>query len=244
MKDLFSEKAGLYAKFRPLYPRELYEFIFGEVINFDAAWDAGTGNGQVARELARHFKEVLATDISEKQLSHATQEKNITYLQAAETLAGMPADHFDLVTVAQAFHWFDMEKFFTEVRRVARNNAILAIWGYGLMTVSPEVDALVLRFYNDVTGPYWDKERRYIDESYTTIPFPFQEIKIPPFFIQASWTALHLEGFLNSWSAVQHYTRANGNNPVDELMPSIHRVWEGTKSVRFPLFARIGRVTK
>src|ERR1041385_3874622 len=100
-KDLFSSHATQYATFRPTYPRELYDYIFSLTKNFDTAWDAGTGNGQVARDLSKKFKKVFATDISEKQIANATQAENIFYSVAGETTSFV-AKSFDLICVAQA----------------------------------------------------------------------------------------------------------------------------------------------
>src|SRR5438105_1919540 len=175
-KDLFSGHASQYAAFRPTYPAELYDFLYQHVSHFENAWDAGTGNGQVARELAQKFKSVFATDISKKQLENAVVADNIFYWQAAEQTS-FAAKSIDLVCVAQAIHWFDRFKFFNEVRRVAKPDALLAIWGYGLLSIDHAIDEVVRDFYVSTIGSYWEKDRKLIDEEYQTISFPFQEIQ-------------------------------------------------------------------
>jgi len=243
-KDLFSHHANQYAAFRPTYPKALYDFIFSHVKNFRVAWDAGTGNGQVARDLSRQFEQVIASDISAKQLEHAYQAKNIFYFQSAENIL-FSNKRFDLICVAQAIHWFDREKFYTEVKRVAGPDCIVAVWGYGLLTVNLDIDILIKDFYSNVIGPYWDKERKLIDEEYETIDFPFSEMEVPAFAFSFPWTLTELQGYLNTWSSVQKYILENKTNPVENLMARIQPFWESEKmEVKFPLFLRLGRAGK
>lgn len=242
-KDLFSNHAAQYAAFRPTYPPELYEFIFRLLKGFGLAWDAGTGNGQVARELSKKFKKVFATDISQKQLDNAYRQENISYEIAGETLS-LPESQFDLITVAQAIHWFDRQKFYQEVKRVAKPDALLAVWGYGLLRISDPIDLIIHEFYTQVIGPYWDKERKLIDEHYKTIEFPFPEIEAPPFAFSFHWSLEELRGYLTTWSSVQKYIRENKTNPVEELMKKIQPLWRVEKTeVRFPLFLRLGKIS-
>ncbi|MBC3539264.1 class I SAM-dependent methyltransferase [Rufibacter sp. H-1] len=245
-KDNFSAQANLYKKFRPTYPEDLYQHLRSLVPHPELAWDCGTGNGQVAVELATFFTHVHATDISEKQLAQAPASDKITYHLLPAEQTSFPDDSFDLITVGQAVHWFDFAKFYQEVHRVAKPGAVLALWGYGLLSISEDVDTLIYHFYTEVVGPYWDFERRYIDESYATIPFPFQELPAFTGAITATWTITDLEGYLNSWSSVQAYLRQTGENPVTGLMEKVKTVWPQNqqKEVRFPIFSRIGRVEK
>lgn len=230
----------MYAAFRPRYPQELYDFIFGHVRSFDLAWDAGTGNGQAASVLAGSFKKVVATDISAKQLEHAIRLPNIDYILAGETTALL--DHsVDLITVAQAIHWLNRPKFYQEARRVAKPGAVVAVWVYGLLKASPAVDPLIDHFYTRVVGPYWDPERRLIDEQLKMIEFPFEEIKSPAFTMTYEWTLAELEGYLNTWSATQKYITANHENPVTKLMAEVSGFHVASRlKIHFPLFLRLG----
>jgi SAM-dependent methyltransferase len=242
VKDRFSSHAREYAAFRPTYPGELYDFIFRHLNHFTAAWDAGTGNGQVARELARKFMSVMATDISPQQLKNAYPASNIFYSLTGEKTP-FPDDTFDLITVAQAIHWFDVSQFYTEVRRVAKRNAILAVWGYGLLSIAPEIDPRLRHFYTEVVGPYWDKERRLVDEHYSTLSFPFDELKPPAFQFSFRWTLEEFQGYLATWSSVQKYKREQGINPVESFIEEIRPSWkEETQTVSFPLFLRMGKI--
>lgn len=241
MKDRFSHHARQYATFRPRYPEALFDFIFGQVMTFDTAWDAGTGNGQAAEVLAIRFKQVYATDISPKQLEQAVIRPNITYEKAGERTT-LPDHSVDLVTVAQAIHWFDRPKFYDEVKRVLRPGGLLAVWAYGLLRISPEVDPLIREFYSSVVGPYWDPERRLIDERLETIEFPFAEVKAPPFTMSFQWTFETLRGYLETWSATQKFVEVEKVNPVPALMQAIRERHPGEMmTVEFPLYVRMGK---
>jgi len=242
VKDNFSTHASVYAKYRPLYPNSLFEFIYAHVNGFEKAWDAGTGNGQVAKMLSQKFHQVLATDISAEQLSHAPQLPNIVYRQAAEQIPQTPDAQVDLITVAQAIHWFNRDVFYAEVKRVAKPDALLVVWCYSLAQVNPEIDSLINHFYEETIGAFWDEERRLVEQGYRTIDFPFKELPAPQLSMDVYWEIAHVHGYLTSWSAVQHFIKANGFNPVDALITALKPLWKGTMLVRFPLHIRAGRV--
>ena len=246
MKDNFSAQSDQYAKYRPTYPGDFFDYLNSLVSRKQAAWDCGTGNGQVAYELAKTFDEVFATDISRSQMDHALQAENISYSVQPAEATDFAAGKFDLIVVAQAIHWFDFDQFYAEVNRTAKDNALLCVVGYGRIKISAQIDAVITDFYIHVIGPYWDAERRYIDEDYATIPFPFDEMQTPDFVNRHQWTLDHLIGYLNTWSAVKHFIRQNNYNPVDKLRTDIEQLWGGelVKEVCFPLLLRIGRVTK
>ncbi len=241
VKDRFSHQAHQYAAFRPHYPKELFDFVFSQVKRFDQAWDAGTGNGQAAEVLATRFKQVLATDISRRQLDHAVQRDNITYAVAGERTS-LPENSVDLVTVAQAIHWLDRDAFYAEVRRVTRPGSVIAVWVYGLLRISPEMDPLIKKFYSQVVGPYWDPERKLIDDELKTLEFPFAEVATPSFHMEVTWSLAELEGYFNTWSATQKYIRQNSINPVTDLMERLTSISPGPVHVQFPLFLRVGAI--
>jgi ubiquinone/menaquinone biosynthesis C-methylase UbiE len=242
-KDLFSGHASIYAAFRPTYPQALYDHVLKYVKGRDTAWDCATGNGQVASVLSQYFTMVEATDISQAQLEKAQQKNNIHYTIGLAEESHFADRHFDLITVAQAFHWFDQPKFFQEAKRVLKSTGVLAIWGYGLLSIDRQRDAEILHLYKNVVGPYWDSARRLVDEGYQKSSFPLTEIPSPPFFIRVSWTLNHLAGYLESWSATQQYIQANGTNPVTPLINKFKSDWHGDeeKLISFPIFLRMGR---
>ena len=244
-KDNFSEQAASYARYRPTYPESLYTYLLEQVQHRQRAWDCGTGNGQVAARLAEDFEEVYATDISEQQLAYAIRKPNIRYLVSRAEQTSLPEQSVQLITVAQAIHWFDLEHFYKEVRRVAAPGGVLAVWCYGMLQISPDLDEHLNRFYFDTLGPYWDKERQLIDENYATIPFPFEEFQAPAFSIRCQWDLHDLTGYLNSWSSVRKYIRARQEDPVTTLIQQLQPIWKDAgekKTVSFPLHMRIGRV--
>jgi SAM-dependent methyltransferase len=245
MKDLFSTQAATYAQFRPEYPQRLYDFILEHTAGRGRAWDCGTGNGQAAKVLCQHFDQVMATDISQKQLDAAHQAPNIHYsLQPAETTHFEEAS-FDLVTVAQALHWFKFEDFFRELRRVAKPGATFAAWGYETLHFDhDEIDRLMQNFYRHTTEPYWEPERQHIEDRYAKVPFPFERLDCPNFSISLKWHRHEFEGYLNSWSAVQKCIRTEGHNPVPSLMLDISPYWgEFERQIcTFPVFMVLGKM--
>lgn len=246
MKDNFSTQSDKYAQFRPVYPDALFEYLRGLVPGKEAAWDCATGNGQVAQRLAGIFQKVYATDISSQQLANAIVLPNIEYsLQPAER-TGFADDSFDLITVAQAIHWFDFEAFYAEAERTLKPRGILAVIGYNLPRFNHAIDSTINEFYRNVVGPFWDKERIYIDEHYRTIPFPYADIPAPSFSIDVEWTLDALLGYLGTWSAVKHYQKQKGEDPVAGIAPVLEEAWgeAGTKilSGRFPILLRVARL--
>lgn len=244
-KDNFSTQTAVYAAYRPGYPQELFDWLFGHCPGFEKAWDCATGNGQAAAKLVEKFETVYATDLSIKQLENSTNLPNIKYREGLAEGPGFPDNSFDLITVAQALHWFDHKKFFDEVRRMAKPGALFAAWGYNLLNVSPEVDTIIRRFYFEITGPYWDKERKHVDQEYKGIEMPFEELPCPVFNMSYNWTVEHMIGYLNSWSAVQHYIKSEGANPVDIVKDELLAAWGGEgREVSFPIFMRAAKITK
>lgn len=244
-KDNFSKQAKLYKKFRPDYPREFLEEVLNLTKNRNFLWDVGTGNGQVAIALADDFKRVFATDISAKQLENAPSKNNIIYSVQEAEQTNFDAETFDLITVAQAIHWFDFERFYKEVARVGKKGAVLAVWGYGLLKITPEIDDLISDFYTNIIGKYWDSERIHIDNAYNSIPFPYENIVLKQsYFIQTEWTIETLEGYLYTWSSVQKYLEKHQQSPIDNLIQQIRPYWktDQTLPVCFPIFTKIARL--
>lgn len=246
MKDNFSKNSDRYAKYRPTYSDDFFNYLDTIIETKESAWDCGTGNGQVAIQLAKRFSSVFATDISSSQLEQATKVSNITYsIQPAEK-TNFPNDFFDLIIIAQAIHWFNFDQFYEEVQRTSKEGSKIVVIGYGKLEVNPKIDEIIDDFYNNTIGSYWDDERRYLDEDYQTIPFPFEEIKAPTFANSYNWTLEHLIGYLGTWSAVKHYIKKNNENPLFILQEKLFKNWgkELQLKVSFPMLIRIGIVKK
>jgi ubiquinone/menaquinone biosynthesis C-methylase UbiE len=245
-KDLFSKQAETYARYRPTYPQELFDHILQQVPQRRQAWDCGTGNGQAARVLADHFDEVQASDISDAQLKNAVRRPNIHYYNCPAEQTPFADDSFDLITVATAYHWLDWKKFKAEATRVGRPQAIVAIWAYNLVIAEDEaIHKLIRHFYYDVVKSYWDPERRYVEESYTTVEFDFDPLPSKDFESRVQWSREELVGYLESWSAVQNYIKKNNTSPLDQIREELHNLWPGSnerKNFTFPIFLRMGRV--
>lgn len=242
MKDNFSVNSADYARFRPGYPPELFGYLKMYLSGNENAWDCGTGNGQVAVELAKFFGKVYATDISEQQLINAIQMKNIFYSRQPAEKTNFDDEFFNLICVAQAIHWFDFEKFYSEVNRTLKPGGIFAVMGYGLFKTNKETQDVILKLYHEMTGPYWDPERKYLDENYTSIPFPFKEIQVPTFEQRMVWNFEQLTGYLKTWSAVKHYEKQTGENPVDIVSTDLKRSFGSKGKVCFPILFRVGRL--
>lgn len=241
-KDYFSGHSKLYATFRPTYPEDLYQFIFNHVKQFDSAWDCATGNGQVAQRLAKQFQTVYATDISQQQLTHAVQLKNIQYSVASAENTNFQNQTFDLITVGQAMHWFDLDRFYSEVKRVLKPNGILAVWGYSVCSVNEPIDAIFFDFYRNIVGPYWDKARKMVEDEYEGMPFPFKEIPTPKFSIEVKWSLEEFSGYLSTWSATQKFIKDKNLDPVPEVTNRLSPYWHNNMMVRFPVFLKLGTV--
>jgi SAM-dependent methyltransferase len=243
--DHFSGVSPAYAAFRPRYPDALFEFLARESPGRDAAWDAGTGSGQAAASLGRYFRQVIATDASRAQIESAAPCSNVSDRVAPADVSGLDGASVDLVTAAQAVHWFDRPRFWAEARRVLRPRGVIAIWGYGLLEISPEIDAIVLRFYSDVVGPYWSPERRHVEARYQTIDFPFAEFAAPAFAIEQQLTLEDVAGYVRTWSATRAYMKHHGEDPVDGLVAELAPVWgppQQPRLARWPVAMRVGRI--
>jgi SAM-dependent methyltransferase len=244
-KDHFSGRARDYTRYRPSYPPALFAWLAGLTGRHDRAWDCGCGNGQAALGLVPHYRQVLATDPSRQQIENAMTHERISYAVAPAEESGLDPASIDLVVVAQALHWFDFERFYAEVRRVVRPGGVLAAISYGEVRLEGAPDLVVSRFYHDLIGPYWPPERRYVDEHYTTIPFPFVEIAVPSLAMTADWNLEHLLGYLGTWSAVKEYEKRQGQNPVALVAAELAAAWgdpEEARRISWPLALRVGRV--
>jgi len=242
-KDHFSAHATSYAAARPDYPPELFAWLAGQAPAHGLAWDCATGNGQAARALAGHFKQVIATDASAEQIARAVPQPGIEYRVAAAESPGLDPQSADLVTVAQAVHWFDRPRFYEAARRILRPGGLIAVWSYGLFAIDPALDGIVNRFFDGVIGPYWPPERKLVDAHYATLNFPFEEIKPPAFVMERDWTREQVLAYLRTWSAVQRYRHDEGRDPVSLMAGAFTHQWGDSmqRRVRWPLYLRAGR---
>ncbi len=246
--DHFKPVARHYADNRPTYPAALFKWLAGQSPGRELVWDCATGTGQAAVDLAVHFARVVATDASAAQIAEAQAFPGVEYRVAPAEASGLEAGSVDLVVVAQALHWFDVEAFYREVRRVLKPDGVVAVWCYGVIEVEGEaVDRLVQHFYREVVGPYWPAERRHVETGYRELPFPFARIEAPQFAMQVAWDLDQLLGYVRSWSATgRHAAALEGADPVAALDQRLAPVWgrrEDVRRVSWPLSLQVGRTS-
>ncbi len=244
--DHFGAVAGSYADFRPGYPPELFAWLAAQCAGQELAWDCGAGSGQASVALAAHFARVHATDASADQVAHAEPHPCVEYRVAPAEQSGLPDRSADLVTVAQALHWFDLPAFYAEVRRALKPGGVIAAWTYGVhVTEGDDVNAVVRHFYEHVVGPCWPPERRHVENGYRELPFPFTRIAAPEFTMQVRWPLAQLLGYLGSWSATARYRKLNGSDPLPALRQQLLPLWGDpaqARSVSWPLSLLAGRL--
>lgn len=245
-QDHFSGVAPGYAAFRPGYPSELFDWLASAAPARHHAWDCACGSGQAKLALAERFDRITATDASAAQISHAPHHPRITWRVAPAEASGLDTASVALITVAQALHWFDLDAFYTEARRVLAPGGILAAWCYGTFgTDHREVDTLVQAFYAETLGPHWPPERRLVEFGYRDLPFPFDELPAPPLSLAQDWTLDQLLGYLASWSATARYRKARGEDPIAPLASRLTALWSApSQTLRFtwPISLRVGRL--
>jgi len=242
-QDHFSGHASSYASHRPSYPRALYEWLATLTDSHEVAWDCATGNGQAAVGLVEHYKSVVASDASARQVASRQPHSRVHYFVSLAERVPLWDGSCDLLTVAQAVHWFEFNRFFAEARRVLKRGGAIAVWSYERFTVSPAVDEAVEKFYSEVVGPYWPPERRYVELGYRTLPFPFDEVRAPAFDMELRWTREQVLHYISTWSAVQRYQRAQGTDPLPDLRQQLAALWvdpEEPRTVRWPIHIRAG----
>ncbi|MFY2762485.1 class I SAM-dependent methyltransferase [Arenimonas sp. MALMAid1274] len=243
-KDHFSAHAASYAQARPTYPDALFDWLAAQCPRHELAWDAGCGNGQASLALAHRFHRVHASDPSQAQIDAAPADDRIHWRVEPAEHCSLPDHSADLVTVAQAYHWFDHARFNAEVQRVLRPGGVVALWTYGASHVDAAVDAVFAQLYEHTLGDYWPPERRHVENGYRELPFPYDPLPAPRFAMSAAWTLPQFLAYLSSWSASQRYLRETGRDAVAEAADAFAQAWGEASAVRevhWPLSLRAGR---
>lgn len=244
-KDHFSKGSADYATYRPSYPIELVEQLAAISPSQQRALDCGCGTGQLSTLLAKRFHEVIATDASDEQIKQAKACKNVIYRTALAENSGLDNATVDLITVAQAAHWLDLEKFYSEVWRIAKPEAVIALITYGVLHVEGDIDRHIQDFYYNTIASFWPIERRHVEDGYSNLPFPFQQIELPQLNIEVQWNLQQLIGYIKTWSALKAAEKALGTNPIEQILPSLQSEWGDPtikKQVTWPLSIRAGRI--
>ncbi len=246
-QDHFSAAAPDYARYRPRYPRELFEFLASLCARRSLAWDCATGSGQAAVGLAPFFEKVVATDASPQQIGNAARGPKIDYRIAAAEESDLDSESVDLVTVAQALHWLDLPRFHAEVHRVLVPEGVVATSCYYRLHADPAIDAIVRRYQDETVGPYWPPERALVARGYASLPFPFAEVQAPAFAIEKRWDLSGLLGYLGTWSATRRCREATGRDPLREVASDLLAAWgdpSAPRTIRWPLEVRVGRCSR
>lgn len=243
----FGPYAEEYRRFRPDYPAELFDRVASLAPGRGTVWECGAGSGQATKGLAVRFETALATDATRGQLAGAPPLAGVHRVAALSEAAPLAARVADAVVAAQALHWFAVEAFYAEVRRVARPGAPLCAWVYGLPAVADAVDAVLRRFHDELLGPYWRPERRHVLSGYATLDVPFRPRVVEAFTLERRWTLERFTGYLGTWSAGREYAARHGEAPLALVGTELAEAWfrggEGPERVvRWPLTLRVWEV--
>ncbi len=243
----FTKQAAAYRKFRPTYPQSLFDFLTAQSKHRDLVWDVGTGNGQAARALVKTFSKVIATDVAEAQIKEAVPEANITFVVAPAEKAPLDDRSADLVTVAQAIHWFELETFYREVRRVLKPGGLVAAWSYNFSSLEDKTLHKIIDDYGRIfLGPYWSSRLKVVHDDYRSLPFPFTPVEAPRLTLSFDWSYEQLKGYFDSWSVTQSYKDANGGkDPFETIRGDVKKAWgnlERKVAVVWPMTLKVGRL--
>lgn len=242
--DHFSDRAADYAVYRPTYPAEFIAYLASLAPARGLAWDAGTGNGQAATLLAEHFSTVVATDPSAEQLARARADPRVTYRAGREGESGLATASVDLVTVAQALHWFDLDLFYAEAQRVLKPRGAIAVWCYGLARMASTANNVFRRWHDERVQGRWPPERRHTDTGYRELAFPFDELRAPEWTMTARLTRAQFLGYVGTWSAVESARKREGLDLVPELAAALDPVWAADDprpvEIAWPITVRAG----
>lgn len=222
-----------YRAARPTYPRAVFAWLAQLAPSLDRAWDCATGNGQAAVALAEHFARVDATDASAEQLAHAAPHPRVHYAVAPADRSGLPDGAIDLVTIAQAMHWFADDAFFAEVARVARPGGVIAAIGYGFLRVGDAIDRAVEQHVLDPVAPYWAPQARLLWNGYRDVRWPFTDVPdLPVFDMHHVWTLEQLIAYFKTWSAWKLYVEAHGADVEAQARTAIGAAWGDASTPR------------
>ena len=243
-RDLFSRDSASYAKFRPRYPAALFAWLATLPAERGTAWDCATGSGQAATLLTAHFRRVVGTDASVAQLRAAERRDGVGDVACLGEQTALAPHSVDLVTVAQALHWLDRTRFYSEVERVIAPGGALAVVAYARLHADRDLEAAVYRFQDQTVGPYWTPERKLVEEGFAGISIPIEEVSPPAFSIEADLTLTELLGYIGTWSAVGRYRKKVGQDPMPILEQELRALWghpDARRRIEWPLFVRAGK---
>ncbi len=241
----FGPQADQYVEYRPHYPPALFHYLAAVSGGTRLAWDCATGNGQAAIGLAGRFARVLATDASADMIARAAPHPRVSY-KVAMYESGAPNGGVDLVTVAQALHWLDIDALMGEVRRVLRPGGVFAAWCYPLCRIDPRVDEVVDLFYRVTLGSFWPPARRHTEDGYRSLTLPLVELSAPQMEMKEDWSMSQFLHYVSTWSGVRQCVAARGEAPFRAFEEAVRQRWGNPmllRVVRWPVLMRLGRPT-
>lgn len=241
----FDQGGKRYARFRPEYPHALSDFLARIAPAHRLAVDVGCGTGQLTLHLARAFDAVTGLDPSQDQIANAAHQANVRYICAPAEKLPLPDTCADLITAAQAAHWFDLPAFYAEARRIAVRGGVLALISYGVLVLDEKLRERFTRFYYDEIGPFWPPERKLVDSGYAGIDFPFDPIEPPRMEIRKDWDLEQTLGYISTWSAVRRAREAGREELLKNFADDLAALWGDaaqTRAVAWPINMRVGRL--
>ncbi len=235
-----------YSKSRPSYPAGLAASLAALAPGKGLAVDVGCGNGQLAVLLAPHFDQVIGIDPSQSQLDHAVMADNLSYLARQAEDTGLPDDSADLITVAQAAHWFDLDAFYREARRVSKPGAALALISYGVPYIEDAVNAVFHKGYWQDLHEFWPPERVHVETAYADLYFPFPLIDFPAQDCRRDMTVEQFIDYITTWSAYAAASARGERERFELFFDVLRSAWRGEaiKTVVWPISVIAGRIQK
>ncbi|WP_449433646.1 class I SAM-dependent methyltransferase [Pseudomonas putida] len=244
-KNWFEQGAQAYARFRPEYPKALAAYLAAMAPSTAVAIDVGCGNGQLTKQLAEYFNSVTGFDPSEDQILHADGPANVSYRCASAEDLPLLSRSADLITAAQAAHWFDLPRFYAEVRRVATPGAILALISYGVLNLDADINERFEQFYWHDIGAFWPEERKLVDSGYATLDFPFAEITGHSIQIKLQWSLEEFLGYISTWSAVRRAKESGQEAVLQRFAADLATLWgeaQARRTITWPINMRVARL--
>ncbi|NVK74784.1 class I SAM-dependent methyltransferase [Marinomonas sp. CT5] len=245
MRTFDGQSSTSYSQTRPMYPAELYYWLSQQVAEPGVVWDCACGTGQASVDLAAYFDRVEASDISESQVTAATPHRKVNYQVFPAEKTTYPDHYFDAVCVAHALHWFDLEAFWLELKRVLKPGGIFVCWGYNWLKIGEAEDRAIADAILPHLEDYWPTQSRLLWNQYRDIEFPFDLMSVPDFELRCHWSVTQTLDFIRTLSASQLRIQEQGDDFLLSAVPIMRSVWsDPTKKqeVCLPFFVKAGRV--
>jgi SAM-dependent methyltransferase len=223
----------LYASYRPTYPPALYETVIKYACEHASSSeplrlcvDVGSGTGQATVALAEYFESVIGVEASESQRAAAVNTERVLYKDgSAEHIPVTDNATVDVVTVAQAAHWFDLPAFYSECKRVLKPGGTVAMWSYGLARLDNQnASSELLNYHTKVMGPFWDERRQLVDDNYASIEIPFQHFVRTSVDMSTDMTLDGLYRYLTTQSCYNTFKKIHPDAEEDPLEVLCHKL--------------------